>query len=87
MADLRIVNRRRARNVRTGRLEVWEAESSCGDWFFERTDESGTPWVASHRPSRWWGLYGSLRKAALCAPRQLGLDLANALANMIGGGR
>jgi hypothetical protein len=31
--------------------QLWESQTTDGEWDFERSDEPGTPWLAYHRPS------------------------------------
>lgn len=38
-------------NMRTGRLEVWEATSSNGDWTYLREEDAGTHWDIRHNPT------------------------------------
>jgi hypothetical protein len=36
---------------RSGRLEAWSAESTDGVWKYERIEDVGTPWEATHVPT------------------------------------
>lgn len=65
-----------AQNLRNGRRECWEAESTDGRWTFSREESPGTPWIVRHVDFPGWiGLFGSLPKAAKWAEVQLDLDL------------
>lgn len=45
---LPVVVTRKARNLRTGRLETWAARSTDGRWAFDRIDgDPATPWIVS----------------------------------------
>lgn len=70
---------------RRGRVEMWSARSRDGVWSFERVEEPGTPWLVFHRDVQgWYGSFGSLSKARAGAERQLGFDIALAIARLWG---
>ena len=46
------------------RNECWGAASKSGAWFYERTEEPGTPWVVIHLPTGdIWERFGTLADA------------------------
>jgi hypothetical protein len=49
------------------RLETWSAASRDGLWTYERIEDTGTPWEATHVPtgisSDWYGTLGAARAA------------------------
>lgn len=58
----------RARNMRSGRLEIWEAASDDGIWEMRRLEDEGTTWELCHAPTgRYLGSLGSLKKARVAA--------------------
>jgi hypothetical protein len=61
----------RRRNPRTGRLEIWSAESADGLYSFERIEDTTTPWEVWSR-GQFVTSAGSLPKArAATAARAL----------------
>jgi hypothetical protein len=60
-------------NLRTGRLEVWEARTP--GWVFIRTEEPGTPWYAEATDTHLFGAFTSL----LAARRAAATDLREVL--------
>jgi len=50
-------------SFRTGRLEIWAAESRDGIWSFKRDESPGTPWIAEHLPTGGTAWYGTLTAA------------------------
>jgi hypothetical protein len=63
----------RQRNLRTGRLEVWQARTP--GWMFVRTEEPGTPWYAQATDTRLVATFTSL----LAARRAAAYDLRKVL--------
>jgi hypothetical protein len=61
LTPVEVTSRHRA--FRSGRLETWAARSTDGTWTYERTEDSGTPWVVTHVPTGGSDLFGSLPKA------------------------
>lgn len=45
------------------RREKWAAVSACGQWYYERLEEIGTPWVVTFMPTGQEERFGSLPKA------------------------
>lgn len=49
------------------RVEAWSATSKDGVWTYERIEDTGTPWEATHVPtgivSGWYGTLGAARAA------------------------
>jgi hypothetical protein len=60
-------------NLRTGRLEVWEAKTP--GWVFIRTEEPGTPWYAEATDTHLFATFTSL----LAARRAAATDLREVL--------
>lgn len=52
----------KAGNLRTGRREIWGAITADDVWAMERIEDTGTPWILIHQPTRIEvGTYGTLR--------------------------
>ena len=67
----------RARSFRTGRLEMWAAESRDGRWFYKREESTGTPWIAEDRETGELHWFGTLRAARYATANwRWGHDLA-----------
>ena len=68
-------------SFRTGRLETWSAKSQDGVWTYERIEDTGSPWEATHVPTGiatdWYGTLSAARAATAdgsalaCVERQL----------------
>lgn len=41
----------RNRNLRTRRMEIWEATSADGNWTYIRIEDVGTSWSVQHNPT------------------------------------
>ncbi len=67
-------------NFRGGRVEAWSAVSTDGVWTYERIEDTGSPWEATHVPTGirtdWYGTLGAARaatasgEATACVERQ-----------------
>ena len=63
----------KARNVRTGRVEIWAAGSADGRWWFQRVEVPGTPWELTYLPTGQLEGAGSLSAARMVAADPLTL--------------
>lgn len=61
-----ITHEQRWPNLRTGKTELWRAESADGEWLFVREEDGATTWCATHRTGLFFfaGTLDSARKTA-----------------------
>jgi hypothetical protein len=59
---MKLLVTRRALNIRSRKVEAWEAATECGSYVARRTEDVGTPWLL-YSKTQYLGETGSLKKA------------------------
>lgn len=65
---------------RSGRLEIWSAESTDGVWTYERVEDVGTPWIVTYKPTGLDVWLSSLPKARAFTARPDAVEVLERIA-------